>query len=488
MEHSFIRGSRDAAAGIVAVIIAGLGLLGLAAPADAQYDAHNVRLYSQITTQQMNGTGGNDCWAYVSPSGREYAIVGLYEQTAFVEITDPVNPVIVHVEPHNRGTTADMKVYGRYAYSIGDGFNLQIFDLDRIDEGIVTKVNERPYRTHNFALNEESGYAYMCASNQGSGIVPLDLSNPVTPTVAGHINPTGGHVHDAQVVTYHEGPYAGREIAFCPSGYWRFDIIDVTDKGNMFLVGSLVYDGLNYSHQGWLSDDRRYFYLNDELDELNGYTPTTRTLVIDVSDITNPRHVSSFTSGRTSTDHNLFWKDGFIYEANYSSGFQLFDARTDPLNPTHVGWFDTYPENDAPGYAHGAWTALPFFPSGTVIVNDRDRGLFILDASEARGERLDLSATPLIGGQSTTLSVQGATPSGRVYFIYSLTGEAWTRVNPLGVYLNLANPVLAGAATANGNGEASLVRTVPANARGRTVWIQAAESGNTSNVLEEVVQ
>lgn len=481
------RRGRDAAR-LALALLAGAALLAHPGAARGQYSAHNVRLYSQITPQEMNGTGGNDCWSYVSPSGREYVIAGLYETTAFVEVTDPVNPVIVHIEPHSSSITGDMKVYGQYAYSIGDYYNLQVFDLGRIDEGVVAKVNERPFRTHNVALNEESGYAYMCASSHGSGIVALDLSDPVTPTIAGHINPTGGHVHDAQVVTYQDGPYAGREIAFCPSGYWRFDIIDVTDKGNMFLVGSLVYDGLNYCHQGWLSDDRQYFYLDDELDELNGYAPTTRTLVIDVSDITNPRHVSSFTSGRTSTDHNLFWKDGFIYEGNYSSGFQLFDARTDPLNPTHVGWFDTYPENDAPGYGHGVWTALPFFPSGMVVANDRDRGLFILDASEARGERMFLSATPLIGGQSTTLSVQGATPSGRVYFIYSLTGEAWTRVNALGVYLNLASPVLAGAATANGNGEASLVRTVPVNARGRTVWLQAAEAGNTSTVLEEVVQ
>lgn len=481
------RRGRDAAR-LTLALFAGAALLAHPGAARGQYSAHNVRLYRQITPQQMNGTGGNDCWSYISPSGREYVIAGLYETTAFVEVTDPVNPVIVHIEPHSSSITGDMKVYGQYAYSIGDYYNLQVFDLGRIDEGVVAKVNERPYRTHNFALNEESGYAYMCASSHGSGLVALDLSDPVTPTIAGHINPTGGHVHDAQVVTYHDGPYAGREIAFCPSGYWRFDVIDVTDKNNMFLVGSLVYDGLNYCHQGWLSADRRYFYLDDELDELNGYAPTTRTIVIDVSDIANPRHVSSFTSGRTSTDHNLFWKDGFIYEGNYSSGFQLFDARTDPLNPTHVGWFDTYPENDAPGYGHGVWTALPFFPSGTVVANDRDRGLFILDASEARGERMFLSATPLIGGQSTTLSVQGATPSSRVYFIYSLTGEAWTRVNPLGVYLNLASPVLAGAATANGNGEAALVRTVPVNARGRTVWLQAAEAGNTSTVLEEVVQ
>lgn len=465
------------------------GGLAAAAPAWAQYDAQNIRLYSQITPQQLGATGGNDCWTYVSPSGREYAIVGMYETTSFVEVTDPVNPVIVHIETHRRSTTGDMKIYQHYAYSIGDGYNLQVFDLSDIDNGNVTRINERPYRSHNFGLNEESGFAYMCASSEGSGLVPVDLSDPTTPVAVGHINPTGGHVHDMQVVNYNSGPYAGREIAFCPSGYERFDIIDVTDKSDMFLVGSLEYPGLNYCHQGWLSADRQYFYLNDELDELNGYTGTTRTLVIDVSDISNPTLVSEFSTGRTATDHNLFWKDGFIYEANYASGVHVFDARNDPLNPTHVGWFDTYPENDSPGYGHGAWSAVPFLPSGTVVATDRDRGLFLLDVSEATGTRISLAATPLVAGQSTTLSVDGATPNRRVYFIYSLTGgEVWTRVNALGVYLNLASPVLAGSANANGNGEASLIRNVPQGTSGRTVWLQAAEVGNTSTVLEEVIQ
>lgn len=468
---------------------ASLAVLAASTASFAQYDAHKVRLMSQLTPQQMGGSGGNDCWGYTSPSGREYGIIGTYTSTAFVEVTDPVNPVVVHTEPHSQSTTEDMKIYGHYAYCIGDYFNLQVFDLSQIDSGVVTKVNERPYRSHNFALNEESGFAYMTASSEGSGIVALDLSNPTSPTVAGSTNPTGGHVHDAQVVTYHDGPYAGKEIAFCPSGYWRFDIIDVTDKSNMVLLGSDVYPGLNYCHQGWLSADRRYFYLNDELDELNGYTPTTRTLVYDVSDLSNPTLVSEFTSGMTATDHNLFVKDGFIYEANYSSGFQLFDARSDPENPVRVGWFDTYPENNAPGYAHGAWTAWPFFDSGTVIVNDRDRGLFIVDVSEAIGARMGLASTALTAGQSATLSVQRATPGGRVHFIYSLVGgDTWTRVNALNVYLNLASPVLIGSATADGNGDASLTRNLPPNTSGITLWLQAAENGNTSNVLQETIQ
>ena len=74
-------------------------------------------------------------------------------------------------------------------------------------------------------------------------------------------------MHDAQVVTYTSGPYAGRQIAFGADGAFGLEIFDVTDKSNMFRLSQTPYPNLGYSHQCWLSDDKQYVYLNDELDE-----------------------------------------------------------------------------------------------------------------------------------------------------------------------------------------------------------------------------
>jgi len=187
--------------------------------------------------------------------------------------------------------------------------------------------------------------------------------------------------HDCQVVTYHGGPYDGREIAFVFAGWdGNVDIVDVTDKENMFLLSRTTYRNPGYTHQGWLTEDRQHLFVSDELDEVNDGTQT-RTLVFDVSDLENPAVVKEFTTGRRSIDHNLYIRDGFLFEANYSSGMHVFDVH-DPLNPVHRGFFDTFPEHDEAGF-EGAWTAYPFFPSGTVIVSDSDGGLFILDASAA---------------------------------------------------------------------------------------------------------
>jgi hypothetical protein len=57
----------------------------------AGFDNQGVTLLSQIPLNQFAGTQnlGNDCWGYTSPSGREYAIMGLERGFGFVEITNP---------------------------------------------------------------------------------------------------------------------------------------------------------------------------------------------------------------------------------------------------------------------------------------------------------------------------------------------------------------------------------------------------------------
>ena len=42
-----------------------------------------------------------------------------------------------------------------------------------------------------------------------------------------------------------------------------------------------------------------------------------------------------------------------------------------------MAFFDTYPEGERQPF-NGAWSVYPFFESGTIIVSDITRGLFIL--------------------------------------------------------------------------------------------------------------
>ena len=102
-----------------------------------------------------------------------------------------------------------------------------------------------------------------------------------------------------EVVTFESGPYAGRQIMFGASEGRGVDIVDVTDKSNTILLSRTPYPGVSYCHQVWLDEDALLLYIGDELDEQRGRTPTTRTIVFDVSDLAAPELASTFTEGRS---------------------------------------------------------------------------------------------------------------------------------------------------------------------------------------------
>lgn len=353
------------------------------------FDSEAMQLLSWVTIPEFgNHSGAMDCWGYTSPSGREYAIIGLTDGTGFVEVTNPGNAQVVGVVSGPNSGWRDLKVYQGYCYSVNESSNgIQVIDMTDIDNGNVALVNTvttgGDQRTHNVALNPDSGYLYRTGGGN-NGLRIYDLSDPVNPEFVAEWQDR--YVHDAQIYSFESGQYAGREIAFCCGGFdggWTqtgLSVVDVTDKDNIFTIDHYQYPNGAYSHQGWLSADEQYFYLDDELDESN-FGHNTKSHIIDVSDLSNPIEVGTFSTGLASIDHNMYVKDELIYQANYTSGLRVFDA-SDPLNPVEVGYFDTHPEGDGANF-NGLWSTFPFFDSGTVIASDRERGLFVLQMDQA---------------------------------------------------------------------------------------------------------
>ena len=180
----------------IALAAAGCAALTVFAPSSAWaggFPAENVSLFSHLTLSQLeNADFAEDCWGYTSPSGREYAIIGLEQGPGFVEITDPFNPVIVDiVGTANRAR--DIKVYQHYAYSSSDAGPLNVIDLSDIDNGNVTLVDSfADGATHNLFIDEVSGFLYLSI---GGPLVALDLANPELPVFAGFWN---SQAHDVQ--------------------------------------------------------------------------------------------------------------------------------------------------------------------------------------------------------------------------------------------------------------------------------------------------
>ncbi|MEM9373403.1 MAG: choice-of-anchor B family protein [Planctomycetota bacterium] len=395
--------------------------LGDPVPRDGGFASSGMTCLSRVPLNNFTGVNsqfGNDCWGYVSPSGREYAIMGVYGGFGFVEITDPTNPVVIDTVAGPISDWHDVKVIGQYAYGVSEGGSgIQVMDLRNIDSGTVPLIRNWTSSgyssTHNIVSNEESGSLWICGANIGNGgLINIDLSNPQLPSFNGGW--TDMYVHDAQVATMQSGPFAGRELAFCGAGFdggftqTGLRIVDVTNPNNTQVLSTLFYPQSGYAHQVWLSDDQKYIYLNDELDEGSSVAVTT-TRIINVEDPANPFFVGTFTTGLQSIDHNLYVRDGLIYQSNYTSGLRVFDA-IDPENPIEIAFFDTRPEYNGVSF-NGAWSNYPYFPSGTIIVSDIERGLFMLrlDAEPAVAFASVAGVVPAVidptGGDSLSVDV-----------------------------------------------------------------------------------
>ena len=204
----------------------------------------------------------------------------------------------------------------------------------------------------------------------------MDVRTPNNPLFAGCHDTV--RTHDTQCVVY-RGPdaeHSDRQICFS-SNENHFEVVDVTDKSAPMTLSSSRYSQLVYVHQGWLTEDHRFFLLGDELDESN-FRLSTRTHVFDVSDLDAPSHLFVHDLGTRAIDHNLYVLGNRVYAANYTSGLRVLELG-DLANREieEIAFFDTYPSNDNTAF-QGAWSVYPYLPSGTLIVSDINKGLFVL--------------------------------------------------------------------------------------------------------------
>ena len=357
------------------------------------YPCDNVDLMSTISLSELGGVQNmNDIWGWTdSDSGREFALIGMRNGTSFVEVTDPVNPLVIGflATATTNSLWRDVKVFNDYAFVVSEagGHGMQVFDLAELlidyDEYPVVFEQSAYYdlfgRAHNIAINEASGYAYgIGTSTFSGGLHFVDISDPLNPQVAGGFG-ADGYTHDAQIVNYTgpDGDYFEREIAFCCNED-AVTIVDVTDKTDPVQISTLGYDFSAYTHQGWLTEDENFFIFNDEIDETSGFTPTTKTLIMDVRDLDNPVLHYEYLSSSTAIDHNLYTKGSLCYQSNYRSGLRILDiGNVFEQEISTLGFFDSQPMDDFQDYS-GTWSNYAYFPSGTVIMSDMYTDFFIL--------------------------------------------------------------------------------------------------------------
>ena len=354
------------------------------------YPCNGYNLLAKLDLNDLNADSGNDSWGWTDPiDGKEYALVGLNNGTAFIDISQPTAPIYLGKLPTHTTNSLwrDIKVYANFAFIVSEasGHGMQVFDLSQlrnVSNPPVVFNSDAHYdgfgNAHNIAINPTRAYAYAVGTqtfNGGPHVV--DISDPLNPIFAGGYD-ADFYSHDAQIITY-SGPdndYVGSEI-YIGSNEDEVVILDVSDTANITNISTISYSNIGYTHQAWLTEDERFLLLGDETDEI-GFGFNTRTIIFDLMDLDNPVVFMEYSANNPSIDHNGYVHNGLYYLASYRAGVRVLDV-TDLANQniSEVAYFDTFPPDDNLGF-DGLWNVYPFFDSGNIVLSDIDSGFFLI--------------------------------------------------------------------------------------------------------------
>lgn len=382
-------------------------------------DLQDFKTHAWLGGSKGSGSGS---WGWTSSDGREFGAIGQEDGTAFIEISKAGRITYRGRLPQQTATSRwrEIRRVGNY-FIIGseaENHGVQIFDARKLlsvtrpktfsTTSDISLFKGLPSgRCHNVVSFEERNFAAAVGAESRwdkckSGLIFIDLSDPANPTSPG-CAPDDWYVQDAECLVY-RGPdkrYDGRDICY---GYNEdtLTIYDVTNKSAATLISRNTYIGSQMTHQGAVLDpnNQEYLVLGDEWDEADGVGPAadgfTVTYVWDIRDLQYPKQTGLFKSSVRAIDHNQYVHNGLSFQSNFGAGLRVLDVSSVPRDPTgkgikEVAFFDVFPDDDdEPGggileYV-GSWSHYAGFPSGNILVNTIERGVYIVKNPSVAGQ------------------------------------------------------------------------------------------------------
>ena len=445
------RAGEASASAEIAVTEAPTGDLALSAP-DGGIRAGDVHRLEPTLGGRPLPAGAFPRYGVAGPAGRVFADgafvaeePGDYLVTA--ELGGASAQVPIHVEPREHDMefelvghggvatahTADLWVWGDVAY-LGTFMDdkLRVFDIsDPANPVLTDSIQVDARRINDVMANPEEGFAIMTregASNRLNGIVILDISDPLHPTIASEYTETvPGGVHTTWIV--------GELVYLTHNATGDMKIIDVSDRANPREVGSWGFDNPNrVLHDIFVKDGIAYLsYWDDGLVILDlggagkGGTPTepvfvsriyypegnTHTAwrwkdyvfvgdeifpedwdmdrpiaargyihVIDVSDLEHPVEVAKYEVPEAGA-HNIWIDDEeeTLYLAYYQAGLRALDVSGDLRGDLYAQGreIDRYDTSAAEGVAlpNVPFAATVMLKDGEIYTVDLNSGLWI---------------------------------------------------------------------------------------------------------------
>jgi hypothetical protein len=443
-------GEASATAEIV-VTAAPSGDLALAVP-DGGIRAGDVHRLDPTLGGRPLPAGAFPRYSVAGPAGRVFADgafvaeePGDYLVTA--ELGGASVDVPIHVEPREHDVefelvghggvatahTADLWAWGDVAY-LGTFMDdkLRVFDIsDPANPVLTDSIQVDARRINDVMANPEEGFAIMTregASNRVNGIVVLDISDPLHPTIASEYTETvPGGVHTTWIV--------GELVYLTHNGTGDMRIIDVSDRASPREVGRwgienpnrvlhdiFVKDGIAYlsywddglvildvggagkggtptapvfvsrvyypegnTHTAWRWKD--YVFVGDEIfpDDWDIDRPIAARgyiHVVDVSDLEHPVEVAKYEVPEAGA-HNIWIddEDETLYLAYYQAGLRALDVSGELRGDLYAQGreIDRYDTSATEGVAlpNVPFAATVMLKDGQIYTVDLNSGLWI---------------------------------------------------------------------------------------------------------------
>jgi uncharacterized membrane protein len=256
-----------------------------------------------------------------------------------LDVSDPVNPVEIGLfdSPGEAGGV------------LADGSaGLRIVDVMDPADPSELGFYETPGRPVELFVSEN--YAYMAEYNEG--VLILDVSNPITPTLAGTYQySTTGYANDV---------FVQDDYAYVADWTGGLRIVDVSDPANPVEVS--VYADLPNVWQVFVAGD--YAYVVEVVVNQPYWLH-----IIDISDPAVPTETGAIETADWIWE--VFVEGDYAYIANYDAGLSIVDV-SDPANPVEVGSYSAPDVLDVIARGDYAYVAS----------SDWDGGFLVLDVSD----------------------------------------------------------------------------------------------------------
>lgn len=365
------------------------------------YPKQNIELISLVTPNfgvgSIDGRLYSGCWGWKQESkNREYAISGASNGTYFIDVTAPASPTVCdYVAGRLASTWREMKTYQNYCYIVSDdiGTNrFQIVDMQYLPDSVHVVYDGTQYfeRAHTIFIDKDK--LYIGSASYSVGFSAMNIYSLITPAEPVLLRELAADIPSNIIGLVHD-MYVRNDTIYASCGNGGLYVLRYDEPTNTIIqLGSFTgYAGAGYNHSSWLTQDGKHLIFCDEV-------PSTLPIhYVNVENLNNIQPVQTWKPYPNTTSHNPYIiGNDFAIVSCYQDGLMIYDI-SQPGNVALSGYFDTHPQG---GFStgdygdnafRGNWGAYPYLPSGIIIAQDMQNGVFILDGTKAFANRVGIS-------------------------------------------------------------------------------------------------